>query len=137
MRLPALVLLLAPLAACTTVVPVHGPRDYISASRPSRIWVKRTDNRVMMVDAPRLLGDTLTGFVDGVYQETLLTDVREVSTRRPAPRRTMLLVGGMVVVGATAAAVLSGTGPGGGHPTGEDPVTPGGRWTYFGDGRRR
>jgi hypothetical protein len=127
MRLPILASLLIPLTACTTVVPVSGPRDYISASHPSRVWVKRNDNRVMMVEAPRLLGDTLTGFVDGVYQETLLSDVREVSTRRPAPRRTVFLVGGMVVVGAAAFAVLSASGPGGGYPTGEDPSVPGGR----------
>jgi len=113
-----------PLAACSTLQPVATPRQFIPAAQPTRIWVTRSDNSTLMLEAPRLLGDTLVGFVGGRYQEMLLPQVRWMGVRQPAPRRTTVLVAGLVVVSAGLLAVLSGSGPGGGPSGGEDPSNP-------------
>lgn len=77
-----------------------------------------------MLEAPRLLGDTLVGFVGGRYQEMLLPQVRWMGVRQPAPRRTTVLVAGLVFVGAGLIAMLASSGPGGGPMGGEDPSNP-------------
>jgi hypothetical protein len=117
-------LLIVPLAACSTLQPVATPQQFIPTAQPTRIWVTRSDNSTLMLEAPRLLGDTLVGFVGGRYQEMLLPQVRWMGVRQPAPRRTTLLVAGLVVVGAGLLAVLSGSGPSGGPGGGEDPSNP-------------
>ena len=117
-RLIAGLVLLA-IVSCTTLKPVADANTYLSASRPSQVWV-RTDNRTLLLEGPRLLGDTLVGFVDGEYREFLPGEVRGVHVRRPASGRTALLVSGMVVIGATLLAMLASTGPATPLPTGED-----------------
>jgi len=118
------VVLVAPLTACTTLQPVATPQQFIPTSRPDRIWVTQSDNSTLMFEAPRLLGDTLAGFVGGRYQELLLPDVRWMGVRQPAPRRTTVLVASLVFVGAGLIAMLASSGPGGAPTTGEDPSNP-------------
>ena len=83
----------------------------------------RADNSKLVMDSPRLLGDTLVGWVSGRYQEILLPDASRVQGRQPAPRRTAFLVAGVVTVGALLIAVLASTGPQGYQPTPEGSVT--------------
>lgn len=82
----------------------------------------RTDSSKLVMDSPRLLGDTLVGWVSGRYQEILLPEASRVQGRQPAPRRTAFLVGGVVAVGALLIAVLASTGPQGYQPTPEGSV---------------
>jgi hypothetical protein len=117
-------LLILPLTACSTLQPVATPQQFIPTAQPSRVWVTQADNSTMMVEAPRLLGDTLVGFVGGRYQEMLLPQVRWVGVRQPAPRRTTVLVAGLVFVGAGLIAVLQSSGPTGSSMGGEDPSNP-------------
>jgi hypothetical protein len=124
-------LLIVPLAACSTLQPVATPQQFIPTAQPTRIWVTRSDNSTMMLEAPRLLGDTLVGFVGGRYQEMLLPQVRWMRVRQPAPRRTTVLVAGLVVLSAGLLAVLSGSGPNGGPAGGEDPSNPSSLWLPF------
>ena len=124
MRRTVCVVLVAPLTACTTLQPVATPQQFIPTSRPDRIWVTQSDNSTLMFEAPRLLGDTLAGFVGGRYQELLLPAVRWMGVRQPAPRRTTVLVASLVVVGAGLIAMLASSGPGGGSMGGEDPSNP-------------
>lgn len=119
-------LLIASLSACSTLQPVTTPREFIPAARPDRIWVTTNDNAKLLVEAPRLLGDTLVGFVGGRYEEILLPDTRWVGVRQSAPRRTAFLVAGVVVLGASLAYLLMSNGAGGGAPASEDPSVPGG-----------
>lgn len=108
--------------SCTTLRPVADANAYLSNSRPGQVWV-RTSDETMLVEAPRLIGDTLVGFVEGEYREFLPGAVREVRVREPAPRRTVILTAGMIALGAFLIATLAGTGPGGRVPTPEDDPT--------------
>ena len=117
-------LLVAPVSACSTLQPVATPQQFIPATRPSRIWVTQADNQTVLLEAPRLLGDTLAGFVGGRYQEVLLPQVRWMGVRQPAPQRTTVLVAGLVVLGAGLIAMLASSGPSGGTMGGEDPSNP-------------
>lgn len=123
MRQAACATLIATLTACTTLQPVATPQQFIPVARPNRIWVTRADSSKLLVEAPRLLGDTLVGWVAGRYEEIPLPEARWVSVRQPAPRRTMLLVGAMVAVGAFMISVLASSGPPSPLPTPEDPAT--------------
>ena len=74
------------------------------------------------MDTPRLLGDTLVGWVDGRYEEFLLPDRSHVLGRQAATARTVVLVSGVVAVGALLIAALASTGPQGYQPTPEGAV---------------
>lgn len=117
-RVVAATLLLS-FVSCTTLKPVADANSYVSTSRPSEVWVK-TDDRTVLLEGPRLLGDTLVGFVDGEYREFLPGEVRSMQVRRPASGRTALFVSGLVVVGAVLIGMLASTGPSSSLPTPED-----------------
>lgn len=110
--------------ACTTLRPVATPQQFIPSARPDRIWVTRADNSRLMMEGPRLLGDTLVGFVGGRYQEMLLPETRWVQVRRPAPKKTALLAVGTAIVASGLFFFLSGNGPSGGGYSTEDPSNP-------------
>jgi len=118
--------LLPVFVACTTLKPVPDANSYLSGSRPSQVWV-RTGNGTVMLEGPRLLGDTLVGFVDGEYREFLPGEVSGVAVRQPAKWRTVALVSGLVIVGGVMLVVLAGSGPSGEIQGPEDPPTLRGR----------
>ena len=120
-RIVCVPLLLA-FVSCTTLKPVadaNGYNSYLSSQRPSHVWV-RTEKQTVMLEGPRLLGDTLVGFVDGEYREFLPGDVRGVDVKKPAGGRTALLVSGLVIVGAFLIGSLASTGPAASQPSPED-----------------
>lgn len=117
-RIVAAVLVFS-LVSCTTLKPVADANTYLAGSRPSQVWV-RTEKQTLMLEGPRLLGDTLVGFVDGEYREFLPGEVRGVDVRKPARGRTAVLVSGLVVVGAFLIGALASSGPTTSLPTGED-----------------
>jgi hypothetical protein len=53
-----------------------------------RVWVTRHDHSILVLSAPVVRGDTLSGFVDGVYQEMPLSEAVSISARERAPART-------------------------------------------------
>jgi hypothetical protein len=116
--------MMAPLGACFTMRPVATPQEFIPSARPDRIWVTRTDNSRLMIEGPRLLGDTLVGWVRGQYEEILLPQTRWISVRQVAPRRTALLIAGATVVGASLLYFLASNGPSSSLTGGEDPSNP-------------
>jgi hypothetical protein len=111
------------LSGCSTLQPIAAPRQFIGSAQPARIWVTRADGSTLAMDSPRLLGDTLVGWVGGRYEEILLPEASRVLGRRPAPRRTAFLIGGVVAVGALLIGLLASTGPQGYQPTPEGSVT--------------
>jgi hypothetical protein len=115
--------LFAATLGCTTLRPVARPQEFIPSRRPDRIWVTRADNSKIVLDGPRLLGDTLVGWFRGDYQEILLLETRMITVRQPAGRRTALLVGTLAVVGVALIAVLASSGDLPYMPTPEDPAT--------------
>ena len=103
-------LLILGVGACTTFGSVAAPEQFITAARPKQVWVTRGDSSVVVVQAPRLRGDTLVGFVDGQYQEMMLSDARLVQARHRAPRRTVLAITAGVVGVALVAYFIAGPG---------------------------
>ena len=92
---------LVPLAAaCSTVVTVPSPAEFVIAKAPSTVWVTKTDNSALRLQSPRVITDTLSGFVGGEYVEIPLSSVQSMRARQAAGRRTALLVGGLTVAGA-------------------------------------
>ena len=124
MRAIVLAGMITPLSACFTMRPVATPQEFIPSARPDRIWVTRNDNSRLMIEGPRLLGDTLVGWVRGQYEEILLPQTRWITVRQPAPRRTALLIAGSAVVGASLLYFLASNGPPSGISGGEDPSNP-------------
>ncbi len=97
---------LIPLAtACTTVATVRRPAQFIVAKAPHVVWVTTTNNT-------RVRADTLGGLAEGAhYVEMPLSTVQSMRARQPAPRRTLLLMGGVTLaVAALAVSVSRGTG---------------------------
>lgn len=114
--------LMVSLTGCSTLRPIAAPRQYITTERPARIWVTREDGSRVAMDTPRLLGDTLVGWVDGRYVEILLPDRSQVLGRQPAAGRTVFLISGVVAVGALLISALASSGPQGYQPTPEGAV---------------
>jgi hypothetical protein len=68
------------------------PSQLNPADLPQRIWVTTPDRTTLMLDAPRLTGDTLAGWVAGDYREMPLSDAVAIHFRERAPARTAVLV---------------------------------------------
>lgn len=123
---PVCATLIAVLAggACSTLRPVATPMQFIPTERPSQVWVTTSENATMRLEGPRLLGDTLVGFVAGRYEEIPLPQARTMWVRTPAPKRTAFLVAGLAIVGAGLLYMLAGNGPSSPYSGGEDPSNP-------------
>jgi hypothetical protein len=98
------------LTACTTFGPVSA-REYLPIAHPTNIWITTEDNHVVKMQAPKLLGDTLVGYVNGDFQEVRLSQAKQIQARQMQPGRTAMLIGagvlGIVVVGK----LVSGSAP--------------------------
>jgi len=104
---------LIPIAtACTTIATVRQPAQFIASKVPQIVWVTKTDNNEVALLSPRVRADTLGGLAGGVhYVEMPLSTVQSMRARQPAPRRTLLLMGGVTLaVAALAVSVSRGTG---------------------------
>jgi hypothetical protein len=91
----------AAIAACHTFGPIASPRDFLASKQPARIWVTETDGSVAVFEGPKLVGDTLAGFVRGEYQELPLSNVKQIAARQSAPRRTRfsIIAGSIATIG--------------------------------------
>ena len=95
--------------ACSTLTPVHeAPTAFITAHEPGAVWITKTDKSVVVVAGPKVMGDTLTGFVGRDFVEIPLSSVQSLSARRPAKGKTALLIGASVAAaGGIAFAILN------------------------------
>ena len=98
-------------AACHTLKPVT--MHELDALKPDRAWVTEQDHSVMLVDGPQVMGDTLVGYVAGVYEEMLGSRFTQVLVQKPATSRTVLLVGALAVGFGGMVYALTGSGAGG------------------------
>ena len=88
-------------AACHTMQTVP-PTRLASAQPPPRVWVTRSDKSQVVLDAPQLSGDTLTGIVNGEREQFLLSQMSAVQSRESSPART-------VAIAVAAGALTLGT----------------------------
>jgi hypothetical protein len=114
-------------AACTTKKTVT--IDELRVMNPLKAWITENDQTVVMVAGPQVVGDTVVGYINGVYEEMPAARLKQVMVETPAKTRTYLLVGGITVaLGGMIYALIGGAGdtPYGGpdycdeHP--EDPI---------------
>jgi hypothetical protein len=89
---------------------VTSPRDYVTANAPARVWVTRADQTRLEVTGPRVLGDTLVGFVNGEFRELPLSSATRIEARQTLGVRTGLLAAGVGVAIIGAAYFISGNG---------------------------
>ena len=77
--------------ACHTMRPV--PAAHVNpVDLPPRVWVTSADRSTVILDAPRLTGDTLAGWVGREYREIPLAQTTAIRTRERAPARTAVVV---------------------------------------------
>src|SRR5215471_17540315 len=93
--------------ACTSFGPIS-PKEYIPIEHPTRVWVTKSDNSVVKVQLPKLLGDTLVGYVNGDYQEMILSQTKQVQAKRLQSGRTALMAGAVVLGVVTTGVVIAG-----------------------------
>ena len=118
-------ILFVSLAACSTVQPVARPREFITARTPSMIWLTRSGQpgSSVLVEGPRILGDTLAGFVDGKYMEMHVEQIGQMHARQHSRGRTIALVAGMALA-TLGLSFLVGGGHGGGDDYEEEGFRP-------------
>jgi hypothetical protein len=93
-------LLLAALAspACRTMKPVT--LDHLNGLGPDRVWVTESDQSVVLMYEPKVVGDTLVGYIGRERGRLPSAGIRQLRVRASAPTRTALLA-----VGGTAALI--------------------------------
>lgn len=104
-------LLLAALAdaACTTM---KSPTlDQLRALGPDRVWVTASDQSVVLVYEPKVVGDTLVGYIGRQRSKLPSARIRQLRVRAPAHTRTALLAVGLVAGFGGVLVAISGDGP--------------------------
>ena len=101
-----LLLVLGQAGCFTSPRPVTNPGPMLQSDPPKRIWVSLASGTEMVIDGPKVYGDSLLGFTqkNGESEEVWLplSDLQEVRTRHFSGTRTALLGGAF----AAAAALL-------------------------------
>jgi hypothetical protein len=98
-------------AACHTIKPVS--MDELKAIQPKQAWVTASDQSVVIVSGPQVMGDTLVGYVKGVYEEMPAAELKEVRIEKPATSKTVMLVSAITVGFAGMVYALAGSGKSG------------------------
>jgi hypothetical protein len=91
---------LTAIAACHTLRPVAATQ--VRMTSEPRLWVTRADHSTIVLDDPRVHGDTLSGVNRGEPHRVALSDAIAIRARRSAPLRTA------IVVAASGAFLLGG-----------------------------
>ena len=76
-------------------------------------WVTFSDQTVVKVSGPKLMGTKLVGFVNGKYDEFPASNVTQVVVREPAHARTFAVVAASVVAVGGILYAVTGTGKSG------------------------
>lgn len=104
--------------------------EQLRVARPGAVWITQSDESVVILETPRVFGDTLVGYMNGEFQELQTGKLKPqlYQVKRMAGARTAgLVVAGMLGVG-TFAFLVSSTGTYLDPTTTmdcEDPQTPG------------
>jgi hypothetical protein len=91
---------LALTAGCSSLRPV--PVEFITDANPPEVHIYN-GYRMMVIDSPRLSGDTVHGSERGKEVAIPLRQVQQVSAVRFSSLRTTALIGGIMALGGLAA----------------------------------
>jgi hypothetical protein len=103
-------LLLAALAsaACNTMKSVT--LDQLSVLGPDRAWLTKNDESVVLMYEPKVVGDTLVGYIGTQRGRLPSAGLKELRVQTPAHTRTVLLVVGGAAGLVGFMVVVSGNG---------------------------
>jgi hypothetical protein len=101
--------LLLTMTGCTVMAPVAGPKEFIPVHEPSIVWVRASGSaQTIALEGPRLVGDTIVGFVEGEYTELPLAQIETMRARQFSRGRTTTLLAGMGALAVGLFFVLGG-----------------------------
>ena len=98
------------LAGCTTWrVQWISPETVIRRDQPGAVEVTRVDSSRVVLDQPRIVGDSLVGKVEGAVASIALADVAYVAVRRGEGGGTagLVLLASLAGLAALAAAIAA------------------------------
>lgn len=104
----ALVVALMANTACTTRKSVT--LDQLRVLGPERAWVTESDQSIVLMYEPKVVRDTLVGYVGKHREKVPGTGVKELRVQGPAPTRTVLLVVGIAAGVGGLLVLTAGTG---------------------------
>jgi len=112
------------IAGCTTVASVKNPGTYVAAKQPRTVWLTKTDQSIVRMNGPRMVGDTVVGSVNGQYTEIPMADVSSMRAIVPDETKTIAVaaVGGAATVAALVV-IFDHSGSGSGLPGPADTLT--------------
>jgi hypothetical protein len=83
----------------------------LGTARPGAVWITKADQSVIVVETPRVFGDTLVGYINGEFQELPNTDMTGFKVKRMAGARTAGLVGATAAAVGVFVVMVTGTDP--------------------------
>lgn len=109
------VLLMTQLACATAPRPVGpNPAAYFQSHTPKRIWVTTTDGERMIIEHPRVYGDSLLGFTNsaGAREEVWmpLTNLQDIRARQLSSGKTALAIAAATGALALLVILIKGAG---------------------------
>ena len=107
-KLVALALLLT-MTACTSMQPVAQPREFVATRQPAVVWLsKATEPNMFVLDSPKLVGDSIVGFIEGEYAEIPIMQIRSMQAKQYSRGRTTAFALGTAAVALGAFLLISG-----------------------------
>jgi hypothetical protein len=99
-----------PGAACYTLRPVT--YEQLGTARPGTVWITRSDQSVVVLETPRVFGDTLVGYINGEFKELSATELnpRLFRVRHVASARTAAVIAVAAAGIGTFVGLISSTG---------------------------
>jgi hypothetical protein len=108
---PIALALLLTMTACTSMQPVAQPREFMATRQPAVVWVsKAAEPNMFALDAPKLIGDSIVGFIEGEYTEIPIPQIRAMQARQYSRGRTVAFALGTAVVAVGAFLLIKGGG---------------------------
>ena len=87
------------MTACTSMQPVAQPREFMATRQPSVVWVsKASEPNMFALDAPKLIGDSIVGFIEGEYTEIPIVQIRTMQAKQYSRSRTTAFAVGVAAL---------------------------------------
>jgi hypothetical protein len=111
------------MTACTSMQPVSQPREFMATRQPSVVWVsKASEPNMFAMDAPKLIGDSIVGFIEGEYTEIPIPQIRSMQARQYSRGRTVAFALGTAAAALGAFLLIKGGGGAGTDMIDEDDI---------------
>jgi len=87
------------------------PSNLTTVGTAHRAWVTLPDRKVVLINGPKVINDTLVGYVEGKYEEIPASDVKQIRVKEWNRGKTALLgILGLAALGGATYAITSSGG---------------------------